>query len=942
MGTLPEIADAEDALFARVAAHNELAGDGQLQAALDFQKKLSETGARVTLGEILLHQGVMDTRTLDSILALQRSKMPNARHPLALRRKGLTPERDRNLAQAAVDQGRVPAGKLEEAREIQGRLRELGFDRRLGEILWWWDLIDEAAIEQLLHAEKRRARMEGDETRRLRGRVQAGPVSDMELLFGRLAIKNGFLTPETLNEALDLHRQCRELGVRLKVPEVLVSRKVMTEENVAQIAELMSVEKEQLLTSSMGRVMLRKLDDESMLHLLVEREFLRPDQAEEARAIQAKLKSLGLERRAGEVLLDRQFVSNEILYAALNDQLRARLRQALKSAEAVVAEGAERRRAGEAGAAAPDLPAKSPDATPGAGHEEPRAAATPYDPDSARAIHAAMIEELRRKHVAAPARSFPWGIALGGLVLLAITSMWFVFRDPSPTRANPYPVTPEPTRPPTNAGGPTRPTPLDATAVATAAKVDPQAARSFLEQRPAHDPQGVDLETRQAVDQTRTQDRKELDAHLARARSLLADSDPNQLELAVTSQATPDGVVFEIFGLAPFPDGIPVTTRLQYFGEPIPEAAKVVTVRDRLIYARLGPLPAGRRVPPGLYTAVAEFSALFALGSEEAVREAGVADHMVAFASTLFGSVDEVENEADQVRAFHRENLDRVAAFEREAREAVQAGPEANPLDRWTEWLEAWGGSLVEVERQFEAYRQSLLISRTAEADRQIMALLPIANKALRAVATSSLAAHGAQPPPQYEFKRSRPGEAVIPQEYLGALAGELRRAREAVQALDDADPLLSFGRRDLLRRLQESRSLQRDLTQALATLQDATGTAHGGGFEARSPVGWLKKWLTRVGLLRRPDRGLHDMVLGRRLLAEQERLDELLSLLAELGKIEIGAILKLQGSSLPVDLRPVGPTDGGASAGAPGAASPLSGRLEAGWNDLEKMLRGK
>jgi len=417
---------------------------------------------------------------------------------------------------------------------------------------------------------------------------------------------------------------------------------------------------------------------------------------------------------------------------------------------------------------------------------------------------------------------------------------------------------------------------------------------------------GVEHETEQAVREELAQERRERAEIVRRAHSLLADADPTALEVALAVSRTAEGVVFEVFGQAPVPDGASVATALLLYGEPIPEGAKDAVVQDRIFYARTGPIPPTRRPPSGLYTATAEFTATRALGSEEAIREAGVADRLYAGFSAVLGTPEEERAEAEQARAFHMEMLGRLEAFVVEARAAVDGGLADTAPDRWGSLLGEWRSLLQEVRATLAAHAQGALTPRRAGADQAIRTLLPIADRTLRAVATAAFAAHGAPVPDEFALKNLRLGEAVVPQEHLARLAGDLAHARGVCTRAWAEDPVAEHLRRDLSARAAGARALLGDLDQALAALREAHGVVQGGGSESSSPVSWLRKWLGQVAIRRGLDRGLQEQPAAAMRAGTLTALDDVLGTVAELGKFRFAVALKAAGRTLPVELRPL------------------------------------
>jgi len=314
----------EDTLLGEILLRNRLATREQLAEALELQQITAGLGAKMRLGEILLQKGIIDTCTLDALLKVQERRLSGDRHPLALRRRGLTPKEDLAIGRLAVDNGLITEERLQFALRIQSAVRNVGFERRIGEILVREGILKDQDVEALLQIQRTRAREEDAEQMRLRHAVSQAPLTHADLLFGNVAVEHAFITETQLGEALEVQRMAREMGIELAIGEVLFEQRVLTEENLEQIAHIQNVKKEDFFGISMTRVIFKRIDEHSLGGILRDRGVLDPWQIDECARIQAELGRLGINRPLGQVFLDRGYVSPEILYACLDEQITVR------------------------------------------------------------------------------------------------------------------------------------------------------------------------------------------------------------------------------------------------------------------------------------------------------------------------------------------------------------------------------------------------------------------------------------------------------------------------------------------------------------------------------------------------------------------------------------------------------------------------------------------
>ncbi len=824
----------EDTLFGEIVLRNRLIARDQLEEALDLQKQVQGFGARMKLGEILLQRGWIDTRTLDALLRVQGRLHEGLAHPLALRRKGLTPKEDGSIGELAVRNGLIPEEKLAFALRMQERLRSMGFDRRIGEILVHECGLRVEDVENLLQIQKQIGGREDEPTQRLRRAAERKDLAPADLLFGQIAVEHGFVTEPVVEQALEVQRLARDLEVDLSLGEILWEQKHLTDECVAQIAHIQNVKRETFFQISMTRVLARKVDDHSVGDLLVERGVLDPWQVRECLETQAKLGQFGISRPLGEVLLDKGYVSPDLLYSALDEQW---VRRA--NAEAL---------------------------------------------------------ERRRRRVRAAAR-FALQVVLP--VVLGAWTLWAIYEYS-------YDSTAERMHQAHEAERAARAARLAARGNRT--ESDPPVfpipgglPGSLLERQTSRPITGEDAATRDAILAGERLDREAWDRVVARAARIFSELGPTEFGVSLVGGETEDGLVFEIFGQAPLPDGTPISTELLYYGVPVNLGSKTVRTRSRFFYARTGPMPGRRWAPAGLYTARADFSAQRAGLPLEEIRAAGLPTRMGASDSAYLGTAAADQEFAELLRKFHAGHLARMVDWEREIRAWLESPEDDSAAVTPGDRLQAWDQVLLEIERAWAAYESALLATRYPEADQRMRALLPRARMALQATATATLRGMGEEPPSRLLLPGLNPNEPVIPLEFLPSLHRLLIEAQGCLPPIDGFDPVGEFAARDVARRLGLARRLHREIAHGNRPwVEDGPGRDP----DAVRAAGWLLRWSAELQDLRRLDPGLQELLSAHSAEMRYTQVDQLLGTLLELGKLRVA---EEAGARLPVEMRPAG-----------------------------------
>ena len=799
-------------MFGEIVLRNALVTPEQLDEALGLQKQAREIGITLKLGEVLLQKGWIDTRTLEALLKIQQRRIAGVSDPHTFRRKGLTPKEDQALGHIAVDNGLISAEKLAQVLELQRKAKELGFERRLGEILVEEGAVPADTLEALLQVQKKKVHETGVVTMQLKRISAQEDLAPSDLLWGQVAVHHGFVTEEVLEQAVEVQRVSNGMGVHMSLGEILVDQGHLKPENLAYIADIQNIKKAAYHGVSLSQVIFKKVGDKSIGQILQERGLIEQEQIDEVVAMQAQLAKMGIKRPIGELLLDKGYLSAEILFGVLEEQITRRTQ----------------------------------------------------------------MEEVQRRREWSK-RTTKSAVELSLLLVILACGLWGLIYSWWRRSQPEVVLAPAPVRT-VSQPGEVSATPV--TPVAAALRTGGGA------------PVGSEVEdAAAAAERARQESRNRLEAL---AQELLGDRDPSEFAVALTLKETPEGPVFDLVGQGPLPDGAEVATAVLYFDAPIPEASKTVHVRGNLFHARTGPLPGGRRVAPGLYTARAEFRAD---RSPEAAREARAAGAPVAARAAvtmLLGTVGAEQDFAERVRAERREALDFLAQTA-EALRAAAEDPKMVGPERWTAIAREWTKGIDGIEDRERRRSAAVLAVPDPEFLRRLDGVFPLARDAVRAVATHTLAALGAEVPVELAFPRTDAREALIPHEYVMKLLDGLRAASAAFPAGTPEDAAAAAALRDFSRRVDLARVLRGEVRQAAAD-QAAPHPA----------LSWLEPYLAEVRDLRRVDLGLHEIAKGK-LPPGLEDLDRALACLEELGKLRAHALAQETGKPLPVEWRPLG-----------------------------------
>lgn len=134
---------------------------------------------------------------------------------------------------------------------------------------------------------------------------------EWDLLFGKIALKRGWITNDQLREAITLQQKETRVGPRKPLGELLRDRGYLTD---SQIADILKAQ----------RVISFRVDEIRYGRLAVRNGFVTEEAVQEALARQREELKAGRKRRIGQLLIDRGRLTRRQHEAVLKIQARLR------------------------------------------------------------------------------------------------------------------------------------------------------------------------------------------------------------------------------------------------------------------------------------------------------------------------------------------------------------------------------------------------------------------------------------------------------------------------------------------------------------------------------------------------------------------------------------------------------------------------------------------
>ncbi len=241
----PSIRD--DHQIGKILVENEMITPEQLQECADIQKRVRAVGGAILLGEVVVQKGYIDEESLLGALALQKEKLSHALVLHPLRQRGLTEVADSSIGHIAVKNGLIVQDQLDDALEIQKKVRALGVEKRIGEILVDRGHISRAGLEGLLLVQERRKKRATEAELKAVGfeasapqdpALAAIPDAYVERMLGQARL----VAAPILAECRDIQRKLAAMGIRKSLAETLLSKGHITRDIAQRIVAQFAIE----------------------------------------------------------------------------------------------------------------------------------------------------------------------------------------------------------------------------------------------------------------------------------------------------------------------------------------------------------------------------------------------------------------------------------------------------------------------------------------------------------------------------------------------------------------------------------------------------------------------------------------------------------------------------------------------------------------------------
>lgn len=245
----------EDLTLGKLLLENKLATQEEIRECLQLQAMVrGSTGMNLLLGELLVSRGYVDEETLEGILKVQtaRLELMSERQAWKEKAKELSPKHDVSLGQLAIRNRLITQEQLQEVVELQKKVKAVGVEKRLGEILVERKMLSYQALEGLLQLQKGRDRAPAKNSasprlnapemmRRETGTRQVLRISDDEFL--HLAREFKFITRGALRECRRLQQQMKRTGVTRSLAVIAMARSLVASKTLASLHEARRVKR---------------------------------------------------------------------------------------------------------------------------------------------------------------------------------------------------------------------------------------------------------------------------------------------------------------------------------------------------------------------------------------------------------------------------------------------------------------------------------------------------------------------------------------------------------------------------------------------------------------------------------------------------------------------------------------------------------------------------
>ena len=208
----------------------------------------------------------------------------------------------------AVRNGFLETGHLSAILEMQQsdpRPRSAGM---IAVDLGYLDPMDVAAIEEVV------ARREGLGERRKKHRTTAMiKIGEEDASFSEIAVQNGFLERDQIQEAERAYKHCLYLGYPRNLGEIYYDLGLLTADKIEAVLDIQRLKGEACPAYRLEEVTLTEAEDERLAEIVKKEKTVGQEQVTECMRIHRELRKLGIRRTFGEILLVKGYVFRDAL-----------------------------------------------------------------------------------------------------------------------------------------------------------------------------------------------------------------------------------------------------------------------------------------------------------------------------------------------------------------------------------------------------------------------------------------------------------------------------------------------------------------------------------------------------------------------------------------------------------------------------------------------------
>ncbi|MDP7034465.1 MAG: hypothetical protein QF752_08215 [Planctomycetota bacterium] len=291
-----------DRALALVLLRNRLVKEDWLALGVESVNWCRRNGVPFDLGSFLVEQGFLGEGQVESGRKLANREVEN---PLCS--SGSEIAEDHRIGQLAILNGFIEPVMLDEAVEIQSKIRELGVEVMIGKILVDKSFLSKELLVGLLQMQRRPRRSV------FSGRFQA--LREEDFAFGQLALDEGYVRPSDISEALVLQLRLARVGIQKRLGELLHEERFIPQSGVEWILS----QEEFLSRNRFPSYVLDVIyahEEDAVEHYLRHGVHLTQEQVLVAKTLHEDLANHGIERSMGQILADKRWLTRQDIEAS--------------------------------------------------------------------------------------------------------------------------------------------------------------------------------------------------------------------------------------------------------------------------------------------------------------------------------------------------------------------------------------------------------------------------------------------------------------------------------------------------------------------------------------------------------------------------------------------------------------------------------------------------